>query len=66
MAPQGHSPAGRMQWAVEGRAREVRGEEENCGGGGERGRYGDGIGSVRAPRGGRAVAVLAVVAVVMA
>ncbi len=44
----------------EGRGRKLQG------GGGERGRYGDGIGSVRAPRGGGAVAVLAVVAVVMA
>ncbi len=35
-------------------------------GGGKRGRYGDGTGSVRAPRGGGAVAVLVVVAVVMA
>jgi hypothetical protein len=49
---------------VEGQAREVRGEEENRGGG-EHGRYGDGTGSVRAPRGGGAVAVLWVVAVVM-
>ncbi len=42
----------------EGRGGKLRGGEE-CG------RYGDGIGSVRAPRGGGAVAVLAVVAVVM-
>ncbi len=43
----------------------MRGEEKNHRGG-ERGQYSDGTGSVRAPRGEGAVAVLVVVAVVMA